>query len=272
MPTLKISPAETNLEKEVTKYIDDESKDPKEDVCPPKISVDLEAAQCDEPQSGRSFEEIPVQRSNPRLDIHRDFQRSGRINVSRNIGVFSLALFGSAVCQGMSTAYVVANGNISNRNNIQPGTTNPLAPPLIVNGNGDRDRTEIIDDSFDSYDSYENYNYGANPLAPPTYDEYPDYPEDDEMSHLNRTKWSETGEVHKNGTVDPWVDDYNPDDIDLSYDEAYIRGPVPIVEVSTEESAAPESIETTETTNETTTKESETTVESQTNQNSTTAN
>ena len=73
------------------------------------------------------------------------------------------------------------------------------------------DRTEIIDDSLDSYDSYENYNYGANPLgcphyhllfkkrflAPPTYDEYPDYPEDDEMSHLNRTKWSESGKTTK---------------------------------------------------------------------------
>ena len=50
-------------------------KENTEDVCPPKLSIDLEAAHCDEPQSGRSFEEIPVQRSNPRLDIHRDFQR-----------------------------------------------------------------------------------------------------------------------------------------------------------------------------------------------------
>ncbi|CBY22218.1 unnamed protein product [Oikopleura dioica] len=105
MPTLKIAPKETQSEEEVTKYIDDEIKEKTETEHASKISVDLEEGlgsilQLDQLDSARSFEEITVRRSNPRLDIHQDFQRSGRINLTRNIGVFSLALFGSVVCQG----------------------------------------------------------------------------------------------------------------------------------------------------------------------------
>merc|ERR1712127_415930 len=108
------SAKETQSEEEVAKYMDDENKENTEAEHPSKIFGDLEEGldsdvQLDQLDSARSFEEITVRRSNPRLDIHQDFQRSGRINLTRNIGVFSLALFGSVVC--MSTAYVVANGN-----------------------------------------------------------------------------------------------------------------------------------------------------------------
>jgi len=106
----------------------------------------------------------------------------------------------------MSTAYVVANGNITNRPNQQNANSAGSGSILLANAPGDRDKTDgRVISSFDSsYDSYEQYNYeNYNPQAPPTYDD----------GQSNTTKNYEI--------------EYDPDDVDLSYDEAYIRAPVP---------------------------------------------
>jgi len=246
--TLKIAPKETQSEEEVTKYIDDEIKEKTETEHASKISVDLEEGlgsilQLDQLDSARSFEEITVRRSNPRLDIHQDFQRSGRINLTRNIGVFSLALFGSVVC--MSTAYVVANGNITNRNIQQNANSAGSGSILLANAPGDRDKTDarIISNSESSYDSYEQYNYeNNNPQAPPTYD----FVEDDYVYSQN---WTDTNDEKSNKTKNYEIEN-DPNDEDLSYDEAYIRAHLPISPerpANTTSTSGAEQVETTTT-------------------------